>query len=453
MNAKKLTKYPEGSILELLTISWPIMISSSAGCLMVVVDRIILSHYSELAFNACFTVIQWYWGFLFTLLEFALITEVFVGQYNGAQRYEEIGPATWQMIWFCLASYIIFIPLSLYGLPYLVADNIKELGVPYLKIITLFVPIDCIGYGALAAFFVGRGETRIISVVAILSNILNAILDYVLIFGIQWNGIQIIPEMGIVGAAIATACSITITTAILFILFLKKSHREIYKTLSCRLQPEFLGHCMKIAFPNALNRGINCTFWAIITNVLVSHVSVKDFAAFGISQSTYMLFLFGIEGISSGTRTICANAIGGRRFGVVRENVKAWIKCGIVLCLLICTILFCFPDYLIKMFTSEIAERNIVLSMLFWMLGMYVMDYIGFNLLSILIAAGDTCYTMTVNTISFLVCAVIPVCVGVIYFGQTSIIFWKFMLLDCCVRVVLFTKRYLTGRWMRHRII
>jgi MATE family multidrug resistance protein len=220
MSETKLTKYKPGSVKELFAISWPIMLSSAAGCLMVVVDRCILSQYSSEAFSACFGVNQWYWAFLCTALEFILIAEVLVGQYNGAQRYKEIGPVIWQIIWFCLMLLFIYIPLACFVTPYLIADNIAKLGVPYLRIIVTFIPIYCIGSGALTAFF-RKNRDKIIPIIAIVSNILNAVLDYFFIFGLKIGAVQIIPEGGDIGAAIATVTAQIIPIFLLFALFLK----------------------------------------------------------------------------------------------------------------------------------------------------------------------------------------------------------------------------------------
>ena len=47
-----LTRYPEGSIRELWTISFPLMVSTFAMLFMIFTDRIFLAHYSIDAMNA-----------------------------------------------------------------------------------------------------------------------------------------------------------------------------------------------------------------------------------------------------------------------------------------------------------------------------------------------------------------------------------------------------------------
>ena len=64
-------------------------------------DRWILSMYSLHSMNAAIVVTSIVSIFQFAPLAVTSISEVFVGQYNGAGRYKEIGRPVWQMLWLC----------------------------------------------------------------------------------------------------------------------------------------------------------------------------------------------------------------------------------------------------------------------------------------------------------------------------------------------------------------
>jgi MATE family multidrug resistance protein len=456
MNKITLTKYEQGSVGELFAISWPVMISSAAGCFMLIVDRYFLSRYSMEAFNACFGGIQWYWAFLCTALELILAAEVLIGQYNGACRYKELGSIAWQMIWLCLSLLVIYIPLAKFVVPRIVADKVAELGVPYLQILVLFIPIHCIGCGALNAFFVGRGQTRVISIAAVISNVLNGILAYLFIFGLNIKGMQIIPEGGIIGAAIATVTSQILPMLFLFTLFLRKKNRECYGTGKIAFKFDLLKSCLKVGSPITFNRFINSVFWAGMTQVVVKHVTPEDFQGYGIVHSIYMVFFFAIEGMAVGTRTICANAIGAKEFSVVGKNIRSWLKLGGIFAGLAAIGMFVFPDLLIGIFLKNgrgseaygVADRTLT-----WAWCVFVFDYLVENLMSVLVASGDTKYVMLARTICFFSLAIVPVYIGIVYCGSESILFWQFMLLDVIVRLLFFIHRYRSGRWMRHKLV
>jgi MATE family multidrug resistance protein len=456
------------------------MLSAAAGYVMITIDRMILSHYSTEAFNSCFGSIQWYWTFLGTTLEFTLIAEVFVGQYNGARRYGEMGPVIWQMIWFCLTLFLIFVPLIWWGIPYLLGDNISKLGIPYFRIISLLIPIDAIGYGALVAFFVGQGKTKIISATAVLSGLLNAFLDLILVFGCRistegyleiipdydlsflgcqfpWAaGREIIEAHGIVGAAVATIISQIIMTTVLFAIFLKKSNRERYATGKCTLNMPLLKKCLKKGGPSALNRFVNSSFWAVVTQIIAQHVTADEFHGYGISHSIYMIFFFIIEGMAAGTRTVCSNALGARTFEIVPQNIKSWIALSTICILLVSLGMLVYPDAIIRAFLREAESGEvygIAKNMLLWAWLVFSLDFGVTNLLSTLLASGDTKFTMYVNTCSFLICVFLPVYIGIIYFDCSSIIVWQFLLLDLVIRVIIFIHRYRTGRWRACKLI
>ena len=177
MKEHSLTKYKSGSIAELLTLSWPIMLSGASSYLMIFIDRVILSRYSQDAFNACFCSAPWYMVFYVLLMGLVSMSEVFVGQYNGACEFKRTGPCIWQMLWFCLFSSIVMVPFALFCTQWLLPYNMEELGVPYLTILLAFIPFDVIGYAAITGFFVGLGKTKLVPLCALISNLINLILS------------------------------------------------------------------------------------------------------------------------------------------------------------------------------------------------------------------------------------------------------------------------------------
>ncbi|MDR0590817.1 MAG: MATE family efflux transporter [Puniceicoccales bacterium] len=479
MNDVKLTKYAPGGIGELCALSWPIMLSSAAGYMMLIIDRIILSRYSTEAFNSCFGAMQCYWMFAGTALEFALIAEVFVGQYNGARRYREIGPVIWQMIWFCLSLFVLFVPLVIWVIPHLMASNVARLGVPYLRIISLFVPIHIIGYGVLGAFFVGRGQTKIISVLTIFSGLLNIFLDFIFVFGCRVTeegyigivpgydlsflgrfpraaGWEVVRERGVVGAATATVISEIVFTVVLLIIFLKKSNRNRYATGRLGFEKNLLKKCLSKGSPPALNRFINSFFWAATTQVIAQHVTAEEFQGYGISHSIYMIFFFIIEGIAAGTRTVCSNALGARAFEIVPRNIRSWGALSMVCIFFVSLGMLIYPDALIRAFVREAGDGvvyGIAKNMLIWAWLVFSLDFSVNNLLSMLLASGDTKFTMYVNTCVFFCCVILPVYVGIIYFGYGSVIVWQFLVLDSIIRMIFFICRYRAGYWRVGRLI
>jgi len=118
----QLTRYSEGSLRELWTISYPLILSMLSVNIMIFIDRLILAKYNTGAMNAA--VVS---GLIFNIFQcgtvgIASISEVFVGQYNGANKYEKMGEPVWQMIWFSVMTAALFVPLGLFAGPLLIRN-------------------------------------------------------------------------------------------------------------------------------------------------------------------------------------------------------------------------------------------------------------------------------------------------------------------------------------------
>lgn len=227
-----LSKYKGGSFRELFSICSPLILTAVSGSLMYFFDRVILARYSIDAMNAAASGWMACAVFQFAIFAVASITEVFVGQYNGAKRYRDLGAPVWQMLYFSLMSGVLFVLLAFFAGPWVIAERYEALGVPYFKWVMLmgmFFPM----IGALSGFFVAQGKTRMVLTIAVVSNALNVALDYLFIFGVE----RVIPSMGIKGAAIATGTSQAIAVLAYLILFLKPLHRREHGTGDVAFKP------------------------------------------------------------------------------------------------------------------------------------------------------------------------------------------------------------------------
>ncbi|WP_237753953.1 MATE family efflux transporter [Parachlamydia acanthamoebae] len=107
--------YSSGNIKEVWKTSLPLMFSWLSVVLMTFVDRLYLAHYSTDALNSTVTSGTIAMAFTYGLQTLCEMGGVLVAQYNGAQRYDQIGKVIWQVLWITLGSFVFFIPLSFFG--------------------------------------------------------------------------------------------------------------------------------------------------------------------------------------------------------------------------------------------------------------------------------------------------------------------------------------------------
>lgn len=258
MSRQSLSKFNPGSVNELVSIAFPLVLSSLSTHLMLFVDRLLLARYDVLTMTAVVTVSFVCSVFQFTGITFTATAEVFVGQFNGAKQYNKLATPVWQMIFFSALSCLIYWPVAVWGPTYLMTPEIHSLGASYFRWIMSFAFITPF-IGALSAFFIGRGRGIVVTVSSFIGNGINALLAYLLIFG---KGP--FPEMGAEGASIATVTASCLQALILFSIFLNKKNNQLYKTRQLKLDKNIFRQCLKIASPSALTRFIEFTGWAFL---------------------------------------------------------------------------------------------------------------------------------------------------------------------------------------------
>ncbi len=409
-----------GNVRELWKISFPMMISFMSVVIMLFVDRLFLAYYSTAALNASAQAGTLAWGFIFGWMTLAAMSEVFVSQYNGAKEYHKLGRPVWQMIWLCLASLSFFIPMAIWGSYIFYGTGIETLQErEYFRYFMYSGPLFAL-VPAIGGFYIGQGKTKIMQWLAILGNIVNIGLDPIFIFGIPgW-----VPEMGIVGAVLATAIGTFVQVAVLLILFLSKENKEHYQTHDYRIYPKLFFKTLKVGTPPALFTMCELLGWALFYYMMVLISPVHILVA-SVCQSILILFLFFGWGMEKGTIAITGNFIGSGNI----ERVPSILRSAFTLSMgyLIITFLFLvlIPDPLINWFFNNphalengLDFTNITLSLdeikslirtgLIFVCFYIFFENVRWSINGMLTAAGDTLFLLIAGSLAVWAFMILP---------------------------------------------
>ncbi|MDR2577032.1 MAG: MATE family efflux transporter [Puniceicoccales bacterium] len=446
---RQLTKHRSGSLRELWTIAWPLILTAAANMLMLLGDRIVLSHYSTEAFNANLAAMPWVWTAYFPFLTLVMSANVLVGRYNGSGELHKIGPVIWQVLWFSAALFVPLIAISYFLAPYLLAGNLRTLGVPYLRILLPATPLSLIAFGALASFFAGRGKTRFVSIVSLSSNLLNFVLDYLLVFGIGP-----FPEMGICGAAWGTIIAEVAAVIVYAIAFFSKKNRATYAVFNFRFDMEISRKCVHIGAPNGFAALINFVLWSWIYQIMAGYVSAENFTAFGVSNSFYCTLLFFIEGVSAGVGTIAANGYGAGDWNLISRNSRAWLFLAIIFSFFafLCAI-FC-PKIMLLLFLGDDAPKTesffSAFKVMLWLTCLaLIIGSVEFNLRHMLTSFGDAYFIMVVSLFGYAGIVIFPSFIALRATRDSS----SFLVMEAISQIFLAIVFFLRYRlhWLRHR--
>jgi MATE family multidrug resistance protein len=444
MNA--LTRYPEGSIRELWAISLPLMISSLASLLMIFTDRIFLAHYSVEALNASVNAGTLAWALMSGIGMVAAMSEVFVAQYNGAKHYKRLGIPVWQMIWFSLFSSLFFVPMAFTG-----ADLIfTGLETDYFRLLMLFGPSYAL-LMAFSGFFIGRGNTKILIWLAVVTNIINIVFDWALIFGVK----GVIPEMGIEGAAIATCLGYLFESVVLGYLFLKKENRLYYGAAHWRINWREMRKCLKIGFPQGIFCALEVFGWAVfywmMTDLGEKHITISS-----ICQSFTILLSFFCEGLSRGAAAVAGNFIGSKRIQMVKKVLKSGFALLTFFSLATALILVVDPIDIVSVLFISSLDPSFQASLKICMI--YAFIYIFFDGLrwvfsGLLVAAGDTFFLLIAGSLSVWVFLLAPVYFIVVKQNLPIENAWGLTVLYAALFFLVYWVRFARGAWQKIDLI
>ncbi len=443
---KNLTRFPSGSLRELLAVSLPLMLALMSGSLMFFLDRLLLAHFSIDAHNASTSA-----GMIVTFLQFpflctACIAEVFVGQAFGAGNNKILAVPVWQMIWLSILSMFFFVPAGLWlGEAIFMYSPYPQLEIDYFKYLIYFSPIFCIGT-ALSSFYIGRGELRFVTTTVVLANVVNFGLAYALIFGFE----PFVQPLGISGAAIATGIAQTFQVIVLFIDFLRRKNRETFGTGNCRfVWSEFL-KCIRVGLPSSMAHSIEIFAWAVFF-MMLTNVSKEHITVISVAQSIFFLFTFMTEGISKGATAIAANMIGAGKESSVWKLLSSGIRLYLVVFFALGLILVVNPEPLIHLFispeNSNAGTYSLIASSCVWVWLFFLFDGIHWLVVGLLTAAGDTKFVLKIGSTAIWLFALLPTYVFVVVLGCRADIAWAMTAIYGLVVCSIYLWRFQSESW------
>jgi multidrug resistance protein, MATE family len=461
-NNSSLTKYPEGSIGELWTVSLPLMISSLASLLMIFVDRCFLARYSLESLNASVNSGTLAWAFLGGIGMLTVMSEVFVAQYNGAKLHTSIGVPVWQMIWFSIFSIIIFIPLGLWGgLLFFNGSAYSSLENDYFKYLMIFGPLYPI-QTAISGFYIGRGKTRLLIFLGIIGNLINLVFDWALIFGIK----GFIPEMGITGAAIATCIGTLVQVVILCFLFFQKKNRIYYGSSKWKFNYDVFLKCLKVGLPPAIFYCLEIIGWTLFFMMMTSideiHITISS-----ICQTIVILLSFFFDGLNRGVAALAGNFIGSKKIDLIHSLLKSSLKLLLYFTIVVSVFLIIKPKFIVDFLIPGTIEKHIfewqsIAGFSFYAILkiclLCVFVYLFFEGLrwifaGLLTAAGDTFFLLISGSLSVWVFLLVPVYLIVVKYSLSVQYAWVMAAVYAVLLSLIYWLRFQKGKWKEIKLI
>lgn len=447
------TQVTDTSIKNVTQLAIPLMIQAASGTTMLLVDRLILAQYNEIAMLSVISASSVCAAFSFGFLSLTTISEVFVGQYLGAKHYTKLATPVWQMIWFCLPLAIFFILLGQFAGPFFIQDTYEYHALPYYKICMscgFLVPL----LGALTSFFTAQGKVKIILWNTIFGNALNVVFTTILVFGLLPGS----EPLGTLGAAIATVTSQLIQVSILLFIFLNRINRITFNTNDFSFQPKLFWKCIKVGSPIAIGHSLEFYAWTFLI-YLLGGISTIHLFIFSIGQTIWIFFAFITEGLSKTVIAIASNLIGANLISKLTHLLASTFTLHSIIMLLTAIPMLIFPSFLLDLFLTtnqNIMNMDVIHEQvrigLFWAWILLYLDGMVWILAGMLTAGGHTKYIMLINAFTPWFFCILPFYVIVVLHHAPPYATFLVSCIYAVSNVLLFSYRYLHIDWLKSTI-
>ena len=443
---------------HVLAVGLPLVVSFGSTSLIHFTDRVFLANYSVNAIAAAlpagiasFLTICFFMGVV-------SYVNVFVAQYVGAGASERVGASLWQGVYFSLIAGLFLASL------YLIAEplfrfaghhpDVMRLEVVYFRILTL-------GAGAvvlattLSCFFSGRGLTRPVMLINLAGAGLNIPLDYLLI-----NGVGFFPELGIVGAALATVASqVLVMTLFALAVFTRRNDRRFAVRRSWAWDGDLMRRMLRYGLPGGVQFFLDILVFTFFV-FMIGRLGRTELAATNIVMAINTLSFMPMIGMSVAVSTLVGQAIGaGKPSGGVRATTSTLHIALAYMGLVALAFLF-LPRELLSFFESEHASAasqarllELGVELLRFVAIYSLFDAMALVYMGALKGAGDILFVMWTMALACLGMVITPMLLGVEMLGLGLYYIWGCVTFYVVVLGVVFRWRYGRGLWQKMRVI
>ena len=395
------------------------------------------------------TTINWLIGGTVSAIGVGFLS--YIAQKCGSGDTREVKRASAQSILAVLVSGIFLTVLTLSLSPVIpvlmrVDEPIQELAARYFFILYSPMIARCaiIIFGTVLR---AAGDTKTPMFVGLAVNAVNLIMNFILIYPTRdFYGISIYGAgLGVEGAAIASAAGFTvggiIITAVLW-------HHPVLSPKNMSLKPdmEILKPCLKISFPNMLQRFATSLGYVAFASMINSMGEIAT-AAHTIANTVESAFYIPGYGMQSAAATLAGNYLGAKDNKKMKDFARMNMLIEVVLMIISGGLLFVFAPFMMGIFSdsAEVIELgSVVLRMV-----AVSEPFFGMSIIieGIMQGVGKTVKPFIYNIIGMWGIRIVGTFICVTFFSGGLVSAWGCMIAHNLFLFALYFIHLLSGKW------
>ncbi len=395
------------------------------------------------------TTINWLVGGTVSAIGVGFLS--YIAQKCGSGETEDVKRASAQSILAVLVSGVILTVLTLSLSPVIpvlmrVDEPIQALASKYFFILYSPMIARCaiIIFGTVLR---AAGDTKTPMFVGLAVNIVNLILNFILIYPTrEFFGITIFGAgLGVVGAAVASAAGFIAGGVIITVVLW---HHPVLSPKKMSLKPdaEILKICLKISFPNILQRFATSLGYVVFASMINSLGEVAT-AAHTIANTVESAFYIPGYGMQSAAATLAGNYIGAKDNKRLKDFTRMNLLIEAVLMIISSSLLFIFAPFMMVIF----SKSNEVIELGATVLRMVALSepFFGMSIIieGIMQGVGRTVKPFIYNIIGMWGIRIIGTFICITFFSGGLVTAWGCMIANNMFLFTLYFIHLLSGKW------
>ncbi len=474
-----------GNLAEVFRIAFPLIVSGGIFAFKLFCDRMMMAWYSERSISAALGAGTTAFMLCSFFMGLANYGNAFVAQYSGAERHDRTGLAVWQSMLFSLAAGLVLAVAGTLTAPlFHILGHMPEVALEeeaYYLVLNSGVVFTLLN-SSIMCFWTGRNKTWIVVGIGFASVLLNVAFNWALIFGAGgsqnlshgpwplplcgellnafagWLGT---PELGIVGAGIATVGTDAVSVVVFLILFLRRRYRIEFGTWPARVfNPSLMRRMLRFGFGNGMQMLLDIGAFAVF-NLLMGMYGITAAggnvgAASGIAISVNGLAFVPMLGVGAAASILVGHGIGAKDIPFAVRSVRN-ARILIMSYMAVMCVLFEFkPEILVSIFSAGGAmneeTRRLAENFLRFAGGFCLTD--GFFILygNAIRGAGDTKFSMYVMALCGWLLFALP-CMIAFSLGAGYYFLWFCFVFCALASASILYWRFRQGKWKEMRVI
>lgn len=313
---------------------------------------------------------------------------------------------------------------------------------------TQYLQIQMLGFLPLAltstitASLRGVGDSRSSMIYNLIANLVNVVFNWLLIYGNLG-----FPEMGVAGASLATVIGqfVAFVLAARIILkgntFLKLRLRDGFKP-----DRKMLGNILQIGIPAAIEQLVMRAGMIIFTKTVTSLGTVA-YATHNVCMNIQSISFMTGQAFAVSATSLLGQSLGRKRYDMAQAYVSRTQRVGLAVSIVIGVLFAIFGRNIVGLYNQDANIVSIGGNIMLFVAAMQPIQSVQFILSGGLRGAGDTKTTAKITFITILIVRPI-VAISLVKFTPLGLYgAWIALACDQCLRSILITMRYRTGKW------